>query len=187
LSTIESAVFDPPTVRIEDAEPRLAEAESAGTLFAYADMEALPSVKIPGPHAEKSVKILRAKNDHHRVVTPSEVSVSFNVREANATYTIPSVAVFVLASANIQSQYKIAYDPILPRVTVVGPPQKIELLRREDYQPKPRAVLDLSKSDVENPRLKTLRFIDLPEGVTVDDASARREVTFTATERPAGE
>jgi hypothetical protein len=184
-TNIESVTFDPPTVRITGPEQKILEAEQPGKLNVYADLSRLPSTLVPGPHTEKSVTLLRPIENLDVSLTPATVAATFNVRESNIEYTFRSMAVFLLAPANIQAQYLVQYEPILNNVTVSGPPQKIEMLQDPNFQPKPRAVLELSREDITNPGPKTLRFIDLPEGVTVDDEATRREVTYKLVDRSA--
>jgi len=187
VTNIESVVFDPPTARVTGPEQMILKAERAGTLIVYADLSRLPSSLVPGPHTEKSVTLLRPVESPDVSITPATVAATFTVREANVDYTFRSMAVFLMAPANIQAQYVVQYEPILNNVTVTGPPQKIEMLQDPNFQPKPRAVLELSREDVTSPRPKTLRFLDLPEGVTVNQDAATREVTYRLVDRAAGQ
>jgi len=177
-------IFEPAKVKLR--APREAIRRAGGALSVEADLSNFAELKAPGVHELPAVRVqVPGLSGEHVTITPSTVKATLEVKQSDVSFTIPSVALFALMPSNLQKQYRVDCPDNITNVTVVGPPAQIELLKREDFTPKPRAALDVSRDDlpVGTVRTRTLRFYDLPEGVRVSAEDARRTVDFKLVER----
>ena len=71
-------------------------------------------------------------------------------------------------------------------VHVVGPKELIEQMKRPDFTPRPKALVEVSSTDVGEVKQKTLTY-ELPKGVDVTDEDKKRTLEFRVVERGAGE
>lgn len=180
-------IFDPRRVKVRAPKSYFAEAERLGPLVVEAELASTELLDKPGPHeASVPVSCPRLRQDRNVTYTPNKVTAAFEVRQADVKYTIPSMAVFVAGPQNLLSQYRVDCAPSVANVTVIGPPDKIELLQREDF-PKPKAVLEVSGDDLpaDVPRPpRRLIYRGLPEGVRVSPADEQRALEFTLVKLP---
>jgi len=70
------------------------------------------------------------------------------------------------------------YETSLPNVTLIGPKDIIDQLST-GAGPTPYAQLKVTSEDADRPeQQRTLRFVDLPDGVRVDEKDRQRTIRF---------
>ncbi len=112
------------------------------------------------------------------------------------TFTLPSIPVYILAARSIIDGYRIEVTPAVQDVTVVGPPQSIDMLKATTADPLHAtevepfvayAVLrinnaDLRGDDEQKTRILTAEDFHLPKDVTI--TGGPKEIKFRLTPRP---
>jgi hypothetical protein len=186
-------VFDPPITtvsgpkRVLDALPE----DADGRLIVTADLSGFPAVQQPGAHELVDVPLLRPVEDPNVALGLTKANVSLRLRQSDVEYTIPSMSIFVIVPPTMMGRYRVVIGdgafPTIPNVRVSGAPAKIELLKREDFTPRPKALLEVTSEDRPGEiHTRRLRY-DLPEGITVHPQDARREIEFRVVERGEGD
>lgn len=186
-------VFDPPTVKLTGPKSvldRLTEEDTSGRPAIRAALHSLGAARLPGEHVNVEVPLImpsvvgEAVDPSRFSLQPERVRASFRVRQADVALTLPAVPIFPLAPQTLLDEFRPVFEPTLPNVTVVGPPEIIEALRAGTATRMPRAILELSRDDLPAGRVRRrqVRF-DLPEGVRVSPDDSRREVEFTLVPR----
>ncbi len=184
INTVTDAHFSPVRVRVTGPESLLREAEANHMLIAEASLDALNELKQTGPHENvPGVRVIMALHDRRVKVTPAEVTASFEVKPP-VSYTFTTIQIYIMGQQPTLSRYALTKQPgLLPDVTVVGPQNQIDYLKEHpEFQPK--AVLEITQDDVRTlgvPLTKPLRFLDLPDGVTVQ--GEQRTLTFELVDR----
>jgi hypothetical protein len=175
-------IFEPPRVKVRAPKLAWQRATGEGMLQAYADLAAYAGLNNAGPHEIAAARIFvpALQDDPHATIIPGTVKATIEVRQADRQLKIPSMIVYPLGAQSLQKRYKVECPDTIQNVTVIGPPDQIALLERPDYEPKPKAILDLNSDDTTGlTRRKKLRFIDFPsERVRVSPEDAQREVEF---------
>jgi hypothetical protein len=180
--------FDPPAVTVSGPRSVLDRAEERGELALHANLANLDILNVPGQHELASVRLSRPSllQDRNVRIDPEAVRAVIQVRARDTEFLIRSMPVFPLPPPGLLNNYRLEHEESIANVTVVGPPEQIELLRQPEYAPKPVAVLELRSDDVlraGEQRSRRVRFLDLPPDVRVTEESTRREVTFRLVER----
>jgi hypothetical protein len=186
-------IFDPPVVRVTGPQSvleRYSEVDVAGRPILRADLANVPEIRTPGEHTVAEVSLLRpevfrsASDPGLFTFSPDRVRATFRIRQADVSYTIPSIPVFPLAAATFLDEYRAEYEPTITNVVVRGRPDLIAALRNETLEKKPKAILEITRDDLPagRTRVRRLRF-DLPEGLTVSPEDQLREIEFTLVAR----
>jgi hypothetical protein len=191
IAGVQSVTFDPPIVKIRGPKAQLDTLDSVddqGRHIVSADLSNYAVLRTPGQHDLNDVPIVRPFRDDHVTLTPAKVKASVQVKESDATLTIAVMSIFVQHPPGLLDGFQVVFlnpdKPILTNVTVVGPPDKIEQMQKEDFSPKPKAILEVAREDAGEARTRRLKY-DLPEGVRVSPDDARREIEFKLTTRTA--
>jgi hypothetical protein len=174
--------FEPKTVRVRGPKRSL-DNPAQGQLLATADLAGRPELRSPGVHELPAVAVSTNLDEPTVTITPATVKATLDVRQSDVRYTIPSVPIFYSAPHNLTNlqKYKLEYNPFITNVTVIGPPDKIELLRREEFPKKAR--FEVSDQDVGRPTREARLVFDLPDGVHLSkEDQARATVAFRITE-----
>lgn len=174
--------FDPPTVKFHGPQSILDRLTADRQTVVYAELRGRDALRIPGPHEEKAVPLLLPSNDPDVSFTPTSVTATFKVRQAEERMIYPSMPVWVLAPPLLADRgYKVvlASSPNLENVTLVGSPDLIAQLRSGTIMPKPRAHVEVSLDDLPagTPRTRQVKY-DLPDGVRVSSDDVGRTVEF---------
>lgn len=178
------SVYDPPFVRVTAKKQDLADRNA---LEVYPDLSGRDLTK-PGAYELKGVPLVPgpALQGKQMTIQPTTVNATLQVREADMSYTMNSMPVYLSHPADLLDKYRVEYDPFLERVTLIGSREMIEAIRDGRLQGgAPKAELEITGSDAPpaaQPREKGVQF-DLPEGVTVSPADRSRKVRFTIRER----
>lgn len=180
VQNLEEATFDPPVVRFVGPRATMESALAEGIFKAYPDLSGREALKKPGVHELSNLPLVRMFEGDHITLTPASVNATLRVREQNVSYTMNQMTIFLSQPPGMVERYRVEFDPILERVTLIGPPHLIELIRDQTINPRPKARLEVTADmpiGIEQER--TLRFDDLPEGVTVSREDERRRIRFT--------
>jgi hypothetical protein len=184
---VKQPIFDPKQVKIRAPQREIERAESAGGLVAYADMASTGVLDKPGNH-EAVVRVtcpgLSAQDVNY---TPATVNANFDVRQSDVQFTIPSMVVNLEGPSYLLDQFKVQFKDTIYDVKVIGPPEKIQSLQRDDT-PKPYAVLLVNGDDrpTATSTGQHTRRLDfkMPDGVRLDPQDDQRSIDFTVVERP---
>jgi len=189
-------IFDPPVVKIRGPKTVLdaLTAGPDGKLIVFANLFSFAAIRQPGVHDLADVPLtLPVENEFVTLSTP-KVTASLRLRQTDVEYVIPSLGILVIAPPALLDAYKVIVAdnvPIRANVKVTGPQSRIELLKQENFTPRPKALLEISREDattanIGQSRMRRLRF-DLPEGIIVSAEDAAREVEFKIVVRGATE
>lgn len=186
------ATFDPPTVKVRGPMRLLNRAlqapaahDDSGRLVIYGDVRTTPQ----GHHDEEDVLLTRPselQDDRVALIAPKKIHASVDVRQADKTARIPSMTVTVDCPDSLLDKYKVVWDrqPVIQNITVTGPPDLIDALQRQDFEPKPKARVVVTQQDAAggDMRTKVVQY-DLPKGVEVSDEDKKRTVSFKLVDR----
>ncbi len=184
VHNLEEATFDPPVVRFVGPRSIMEEAIEQDRFKVYPDLSGREVLKKPGLHELSNLPLVRMFEGNHVTLSPTTVNATLRVREQDVSYTMNQMTIFLSHPPGMLDKYRVEYDPILERVTLIGPPHLIEAIRNQTINPRPKARLEVTDDipiGVEQER--TLYFDDLPEGVTVSREDQRRRIRFTIYER----
>lgn len=184
VDNLEQAVFDPPAVRYVGPKTVMEAAQAEGTFQVYPELRGRDELKRPGTHELSGLPLKRQFQGNHVTLSPTAVDATVRVREQDAVYTMNQMTIFLSHPPGMLDRYRVEYDPILERVTLIGPPQLIQAIRDQTISPRPKARLEVTDDlpigiELERP----LRFDDLPEGVVVSKEDQHRTVRFTIVHR----
>lgn len=181
-------IFTPAKVKLSAPREKIQQYEREHTqMVVYADLLAKGQELQPGSLELKGVPLLSPFPDARVRITPSVVDAKVQVKEADLTYQMPGMTVWLVGTRDFMQRYRVNYDTILQDpVTLVGPPRIIDAIRNESYTPKPKALLEVTINDIPGKEYtRTLKF-DLPPGVNVAEEDAKRSITFTVEEITSG-
>ncbi len=174
-----NVTFEPKKVPVRGPQFDLIKAENIDKLHVLAEIP--PEIlKSPGHHDLPAAPLSKPSSMAGDTLTiaASTVRISFDVKQADSTWKIPSMPVFIVSPPGLLDKYRVIYPPSGPTVAnviVTGPPKQIELLQTNAYPAK--AILELSSKDKDDHSPRQLKY-DLPEDVKVSAEDAQR--TFDA-------
>lgn len=184
-ANLQSATFDPPTVKVRGPSSVLRAAESTGEVVAVADIESLPILKTPGK--KDPIKAAVRVGVPGVTVAPDTVTAVLDVRESDVAYKIDSVPVFASLPPGVINEFRVTVDPqFVYNVTVIGSPERIAALRsqtgtqviaRIDFLPAEVDAIRSGQSGTKQPK-----FV-LPEGLRVDDETMKNTVINWSSQR----
>lgn len=178
--------FDPPMVKFRGPQSVLDQLTADRQLAVYANVHGVDELHMPGPHKVHDVPLLPLPiTDNNVSITPTNVTVSFKVRQTQEEMTYPSMPVWVLAPPVVSDRgYKVVIvrNSNLANVKLTGSPDVIAQLTSGALTPKPRAHVEVSLEDLpegsEGPEKTRIVKYDLPDGVHVSSDDATRTVDF---------
>jgi hypothetical protein len=184
-----TAQFDPPNVTIRAPASVIRAAETAGTLAAEADVASLAMLRQPGKKDPQQVGLLTPLRTADAVtISPQTVTATLVVGEADETFTIQSMPVFVSAPADFNDEYRVTLEPSsVYNAQVAGPGESVRLLSERKFAPLAR--VELSAEDINRLRggqtiAKRPSFV-LPDGVRIE-ASSLESITINCTAQRRG-
>jgi hypothetical protein len=190
---VTTPIFEPAKIKIRASRQAMQRVESSSPLVAYADLAGTGLIDKPGSH-DAIVRVSCPQFGTEEIAcTPSTVKVTFEVRQSDVKYTIPHIVVNVEGPSYLLDQFKVQFNGTIKDtifdVKVIGPPEKIADLKRDDT-PKPWAVLQVRGDDRTTPgaaetHTRRLEFRGLPDGVRIDPDDPQRVVDFSLVERSA--
>lgn len=190
-------VFDPPVIQIRGPERVLSRSFTTSTtdnkFIVVADLTSLNVINQPGVHEDiRDIPLRRPETENNITFNPPRVSATIHIRQTDRQIIYPSMPIWPLMAPTLQDKYKVAFEggsAVITNVPLVGPPERIALLEDPNFTPRPKAVLEVTSSDLPpgQPRTRRLEFDDLPEGVRVAPGYAQNEITFELVERAPAE
>lgn len=175
----ESAVFDPPTVKIRGPADAL---RNGGTVEAALDEQDVFAT--PGKKDKRAVK-LRWTGKGDVQITPATVDATVEIRESDVEYVVASVPVFATLPVGFTDDWKLSLNPdFITNVKLLGPEEQITLIRDAKYIPKAR--LDFVETEFNTLKggssVSKRPVFDLPDRVRVDGLD-RMMIECKATKR----
>jgi hypothetical protein len=140
----------------------------------------LDVLKMPGAHEIPVVRI-KPLSDPSLSFAPAQVQAVLSVRESDVSYTIQSVPIWVYGVPGVLAKYRVECPATIPNVTATGPADKIDLLKRDDFSPKPRAMLEVRSDDAgraSQSRRVRFDFGPLDPSIRVNDEGSLPPVEF---------
>jgi hypothetical protein len=190
VTNLEAATtFEPAIVKLTGPQSVLDEAErrmGRNNLVVYARLQDRPELKTPGIVELRNIPIElpRELQDDRINASQTRVRATLHVRSQDAEWTMDSMAVRLDAPHGFEKQYTVEYEASLPKVTLIGPRDKIEMLQQSQDE-RPYALLKVSSADVGESRRRRPWFSPLPDGVRISDADRQREIRFEVTAKAA--
>lgn len=158
-----SPVFEPSTVRVRGPKTKLE--DPTHPLVITADLANREEMQLPGPHQLPAVSVRANISDPSITLTPSAVKATIDVSQKEERYLIASMPIWQNAPPGFSEKYRVEYPPNISNITVIGPHDQIELLRKGDYRPK--AQLEVTAEDDGKQRTQRELKFDLPDRVKV--------------------
>lgn len=184
--------FEPRKVTISAPQTLLEIAESRGQLKVTADLTSFKELRTPGKHSLQNVPMVVRLGDSRDLrnvsITPTAVNVMIEVRQQDVEFKINAMPVYVTYPPGMDDRYRAAYDATVANVTIFGPSEQIEALQRPEFEPKPKAILEINRTHlpVGEPRTSRLKF-ELPPGIRVSPTDEKRTIDFRLMNRTAPE
>jgi hypothetical protein len=125
--------------------------------------------------------------DEHVSVTPTTVHALLKVRQADKLGKISSMPIFPAGPSDLWGKYKVVF-PSLPQqfltnVPVIGPPDKIDLLDKEGFAGKSKAILEVTADDLPAGEVHSRRVrFELPDDIKPGPGSEDIKVDFKLVE-----
>lgn len=186
---LEGTKFDPPTVKISGPSNVLrpeggdGDGASLGLLVVHALIPA-DLLGTPGTHqaADLMLTLPPPLKRDEVTITPATVDGTLEVRSSDETWVMPAMTISLDVPRTIADQYTVKYNTSLANVTLIGPKDVIDEMRKPEG-PKPYAQLRVTIEDAtaaagRETLRRTLRFVDLPRGVRVSEKDQQREIPF---------
>lgn len=169
-SRVESAEFVPKSIRVRGPERVMADLEAKGKLVAEIELNNQSQIM----SAKPGVDILLEKE---RIRPIGVAGVNFEVSQITGGKlhmsqeergVIRSMAVYVAKPAGFEGQDIVSVTPTIANVPVIGPIDVLRKLEADEIQPRPIAVLTISREDRGKTQERLPTFQQLPAGVRVD-------------------
>jgi hypothetical protein len=183
----EQAHFTPDSVEIRAPSQQFKRAEAEGPLFAYADLPKADQLKNKAGEVNlDSVPVYWPQHRENVYLSPLIVAAKLNVRRRDAEYTIPSVTIVKVTPKDFENRFYVDYVPQISNVTVSGPSEQIEALRKNEFPY--RARLEITSQDQVGVEIRKPLQFELPPGVQLTQESLdRNALGYPFTIKPNGQ
>ncbi|MBC8105035.1 MAG: hypothetical protein H7Z14_00470 [Anaerolineae bacterium] len=158
-----SPVFEPSTVRVRGPKTKLEDPRQP--LVITADLANREEIQLPGPHQLPAVSVRANISDPSITLSPSTVKATLDVSQKEERYLIASMPIWQSTPTGFLEKYRIECPPSISNITVIGPHDQIELLRKGEVRPK--AQLEVTAEDEGKQRTARELKFDLPDRVKV--------------------
>jgi hypothetical protein len=167
----EDPVFSPPTVRVRGPSQHFEDAMYNSKYYLEAQIPAEQLKNKTGPVTLESVPIKWFYKDHVLFATQT-VKATLSLKQSDVEYKIPSLSVRQELPPGLDD-VKVDYPGTIANVTVIGPPDQIERIKKEpDKYVIPRIQIDsLAKPDER--KEAALKF-EMPPGVVLSQETQDR-------------
>ncbi len=178
-----TTTFEPRTVRITGPHTVLDAADAQGKLNVYANFKGFNELRVPGKHDLTAVPLTIGVSDKNVTVSPTSLKATIEVRQMEADYLVNSMPVWVTYPPGFEDYHVVFNDGpnTVTNVTLFGPGEEIEAMKKPDFKPQPKARIELSPSDkssVGDTRTAKLIF-DLPfPDVHVSEKDSNRTILY---------
>jgi hypothetical protein len=200
---LEGTKFDPPFVKVRGPlnvlEPEGENAPAASAAVPATGPSTGPSARLivyahipeslvttPGTREVEDLDLSLPPpltRDQRVSIIPSKVNAALQVRASDEEWTMPSMTVSLDQPKSVADKFKVDYDFSLPDVTLIGPKDIIDAIKKPDG-PKPYAQLRVMAEDAGRGELRrTVRYLDLPDRVRVSEKDRQREIAFRVERR----
>ncbi len=170
-SRVESAEFDPKSVKVRGPERVISQLETAGKLVAELELNSQSQIM----SAQPGTNIVLAQERIRPIVGTGVSLVTNQITSGKLKMSqdergvIKSMVVFVAKPAGLESQYSVSVTPLtLSNVPVIGPIDVLKRLEADEIQPKPFALITIAREDIGKTNDRMPTFQQLPPGVRVD-------------------
>jgi hypothetical protein len=178
---LEGTKFEPATVRVRGPRNALdVDGDGNRALVVYA---LVPDALLASPGTRDASGLdltlppLLVK-DRNITIRPAKVDATLQVRASDEQWRMDAMTISLDQPKSIADKFTVVYDTSLPDVTLIGPENIIEEIKKPEG-PKPYAQLKVTIEDVgRGEQRRTLRFQDLPERVRVSEKDRQRQITF---------
>lgn len=184
LFTPATVHYRAPRREVEKAQ-RMA-AEAGQEFAAVVDLSRRTSLNLPGQHTEKAVPVISPfARDADATISPTAVDVTLNLRPADVEWEYPAMPILVESLPAVTDRFRVELErPVLPNVTLVGPPNIIEAMKDANFTPRPEARLKvLGEDPAGEPIHRMVRYDNLPSGVRVSAKDQQRTIEFRLVSR----
>ena len=187
------ATFEPTTVKVHGPKTLLDSATSSGAggrsdLVVHADIPE-STLSAPGHHDLPDVLLVRPgvlTDPRVSIMKTGKIRASIDVRKSDKTEFYSSMPVTVDQPVDTAEKYIIQIDrPAVQNVTVIGPPELIDNIKRSEFRPKARLVITAADLARIGERQSKVVQYDLPNGVQVSDEDKSKMVEFRVVDRAA--
>ena len=177
----EGTKFSPAVVKLRGPRNVLSPDGVATALTAYAHVPANVLAQ-PGQRAEGGLELSLPPplaTDARVSITPSRVDAVLQVRASDAKWEMRAMTVRLDVDKGVTDKFTVEYEPSIYDVTLVGPKDIIDQLSAGTANITPYAQLKVTTEDAERgQQQRAVRFVDLPDGVKVDEKDRQRTVPF---------
>jgi hypothetical protein len=180
--------FQPAKVKVLIPESELARAEADNRLYVYPNLKPhADELGQSGEHVVPNIALLPAFEDplNEATISPATVNATFNRATTEAIEPGRSFPVWAAGPSTPRAdQYKaVPVADSIDNVTVIGPKDKIDAMKRGELQEGPYGPhatfdVDYSGSDPTSPRAPARLHFILPAGVRVSDQDAARTIEY---------
>lgn len=184
-------VFEPRSVKLTLPQALKDKATSGGeTLAVYADLGRFDEIRTPGTKTLNEVPLLlpaSIRDEANVTLSRDRVTASVDVRNAERQSKIDSLPIWPLYPPNLLGKFVVKMDAdFIQNVVITGPRDLIDQIDAGTIEPRPKAILEVTRDDLGKTVSRKLRF-DLPAGVKVSREIQEKEVKFTLVEAGAPE
>ena len=174
------AKFDPVLVKLRGPRNVLSPDGDSSPLAVYAHVPAT-LLSQPGQRDADGLELSlppELAKEPRLTMVPSRVDATIQVRASDEEWVMPAMTVSLDVPKNVTDKFTVKYETSLYDVRLIGPKDVIEEMRKPSG-PKPYAQLKVTIDDANREeQRRTLRFVDLPDGVRVDDKVKQRTIAF---------
>lgn len=181
VTNVINPVFVPATVKV--TAPRAVIRNAPQPLKVYVDPAALQQLK-PGATGAQRLPLTVPFQDRNGRLSVSSVDATFDVKQDDEAWTLPSIPVWPTIAPGIEQKYNLPpqYDPTLPSVTLIGPRDQIRAIKEGTQRVK--GTFEVSEEYIvpgTDKQKSPVKWYDLPEGVHVKEGDAKKMVEYTLT------
>jgi len=157
-----AATFEPRSVKVRGPKAVLTGGED---LAVYADLSGRPEVRSQGQHELGTVPLTCTIQNASLRLEPASVKATIEVTQTDEQYTIDAMPIWLSHPSPLLENFRVEFTQTISKIRVVGPPDKIDLLRNKTFLP--HATLDVTDEDKNKPQPSKLLNFVLPEGVSI--------------------
>lgn len=183
-TNLDSATFDPQTIRVRGPVPVLDRLQASHQLFVTADLAGMTILNQPGVHELAGVGLIKPGKDEDLTITPTTVKATLHVKAADVTLKIPTVPVFPAMPDQAADHHRVVLEhPFITNVVVTGPPDRIAQLQKDESAV--RAILVIVDAQASGTKFGQVTWNGLPDGVRWVSDDLNGQVQYSITDRAA--
>jgi len=176
-------VFTPRRVHIKAPDAVINTAKAAKKLVAYAHLDEAHEALTQGPNDLTVVPLTVPFGDRNVTIAPATVLAHVEIKKSEMSLTRSSIPVWVNYAPGADDKFKAVNEPIITKVTVIGPEEEILALQDPSFPTPPKAWFEVTGNDKADIDIERRLHFDLPPGVRPSPEDAKRTITFHLVER----